>query len=44
MCGYEYVDPTLFEEELQDDEDSIKEHGRCYACYEEWGNNWGDKI
>jgi len=28
----------------QSDQDSIKEHGRCCACYEEWGDNWGDKI
>jgi len=44
MCEHEYVDDTLSAEEQQDNEDSIKEHGMCCACYEEWGDNWGDRI
>ena len=42
MCGHEYIDPTLSKEEIQDHEDSIREHGRCCDCYEEWGDNWAD--
>lgn len=42
LCGSEWFDITS--ENLIDDNLSIKHNKRCISCYEEWGDNYPDRV
>jgi len=41
LCGLDYVED---EENDNADLDSIEETGRCIGCYEEWGDEYPDRV
>jgi len=44
LCGEDYYDETLSDEELREDLNSIEENGRCVTCNEEFGEEYPDRI
>ncbi len=39
LCGEEYKGDDNYE-----DIEFIKEYGRCTGCYEEWGDQYPDRV
>lgn len=43
ICGTDYYDGGLPLVEMSVDFESIEEHGKCFNCYEEFGDGWADR-
>ena len=42
LCGEEWFDKV--NDNLVEDYESIDENKRCIGCYQEWGDNWPDRV
>jgi len=41
LCGLDYFQD---DEDNEGDYEKIEETGRCLGCYEEWGDNYPDRV
>jgi hypothetical protein len=42
LCGTDWFDET--NDSIVEDYESIEENKRCTGCYEEWGDEWPDRV